>query len=342
MSRTWANNAITSIVGNISDTATLINVVDGTVFTPVPTPTNEMTAVIEQGTSWEVVHITNVVGNQLTIVRGREGTTATSFLDGAQIANVVTKAVMDEVETAIAGGSTRPVIVGSVAGFYFRGNASDISASIGAANQTSNGTLVGRAYSASVFGQQTRGGWNSVAAINSSAGRTIPFGSSAALAAHNEALRYNATLGASDTAFQSTASIFAGARFNAGIPTDPALLTTSPFICFGNSPGDTTMAIFHSSGGGSVTKIDLGANFPHNASNIDWYLVEFYRAPATNTWQYYIRNATNGAVAQGTLNTNIPALSAAPSWHTNRSTVAGTTAISLDVGYVLVESGWVR
>jgi hypothetical protein len=103
MSRTWVNNGISTLTANISDTATTVTVDNGAVFGS-PSVANEMTAVIRQGATRELVHITNVSGNTLTLVRAREGTTGQAFTAGATIANVVTAAFTSEVETLLAAG----------------------------------------------------------------------------------------------------------------------------------------------------------------------------------------------------------------------------------------------
>lgn len=344
MPRQYFNNASSTLAANIGTGATTIEVAAG--HGPrfgTPTVADPVRVTLQQGGTIEIMEATARTGDVLTVTRAvevvRPDTVATAyaFTAGADVQVRNTAASY----TGGGGPSPRPVIVGSYAQYLFRGAGSDVNASVGAANQSSNGTITARAYGASPFARQTRAGFVSAAVINSPAGRVIPLGSSAANVAHNEAARYRVGLGVSDATFQSTGAIFAGPRMNGGTPTDPALLTTSPFVCFGNSPGDTTMAIFHSSGGGTVTKIDLGANFPHTASNTDFFIVELYRAPGSNQWEYTVRNIANGAVATGTLTTNIPAGAGDITWHTNRNTVAGTTAVGLDLNSITVETGWV-
>ena len=338
MPRQYFNNAFSTLAANIGTSATTIEVQAGHgARFGTPSVDNPVRITLEQGSTIEIVEATARTGDVLTVTRAvevcRPDTTATAyaFTAGADVS----------VRNTAASYSVapRPEIVGSQAAFLFRGDGSDVNAAIGAANQASNGTLVGRAYAASVFGRQTRAGFTSAAAANSPSGRTFAFGSAAASATHNEALRFRAGLGVSDATFQTTGAVFAGVRFNAGTPTDPALLTTSPFVCFGNSPSDTTMAIFHSSGGGTVTKVNLGASFPHSSNNTDWFVVELYRASGTNNWEYTVRNITNGAIATGLLTTNVPAGAGGATWFVNRSTVSGTTAVGVDLSLMLVESG---
>ena len=341
MPRQYLNNAGSSLLATITAGATTIEVENAAVRIGTPTVADPIRLTIAQGTTREIVDATALTGNVYTVTRAVEVcrpdsvATAYPFLTGARVEVRATASSFNALSLA------RPTIIGSTGGILFRGGGSDINAAVGAANQSSNGTLAGRAYTASAFGRQTRCGFVSAAAINSPAGRTIPLGSAAASAIHNEAIRYRTGIGVSDATFQATGAIFAGCRFNGGTPSDPALLTTSPFVCFGNSPNDTTMAIFHSSGGGTVTKINLGANFPHTSSNVDFFIVEFYRPPATTQWEYIVRNIANGAVASGVLTTNVPASAGDNTTYTTRNTVSGAVAVALDVNSIMVETGWI-
>jgi hypothetical protein len=343
MSRTWANNGITTLTANISNAATTATVDNGAVF-GAPSVSNEMTAVIRQGATREIVHITNVSGNTLTLVRGREGTTGQAFTAGATIANVVTKAFTDEVETLLAsGGGSAPAssfgVFAQMAGWFARGNASDQLANIGNPNASNNGTVTARSLSDSIFGAQQRLGFVSAAAINSGAGRLLSGqGYTTATAANCQPMLIRAGFGISDAVFQSTATMFVGLNPNTVVP-DPATQTTVPLVGIGCSPSDANLAVYHGNGGGSVTKVDLGANFPANTTNTHWYQVELRRAAATHTWTYRIRNATNGQVASGTLSTNVPNTTTTHSVQLCRNTLTGTAAVGIDGSFYVCAYG---
>jgi hypothetical protein len=77
------------------------------------------------------------------------------------------------------------------------------------------------------------------------------------------------------------------------------------------SDTDTNLQIFHNDGSGTATKIDLGDNFPANrsagAALTTSYSVELYNAPASTSVLYRVTNNETGAVATGTLTTDLPA-----------------------------------
>jgi hypothetical protein len=67
----WNNNASTTIAVTLTDTATQITVVDGTVFPDVSDPDDYFLATIENALAeYEIVKVTAVSGNLLTVVRG--------------------------------------------------------------------------------------------------------------------------------------------------------------------------------------------------------------------------------------------------------------------------------
>jgi hypothetical protein len=90
-----------------------------------------------------------------------------------------------------------------------------------------------------------------------------------------------------------------------------ALLNT---IAFANDSGDANLQIMHNDASGTATKTDLGASFPSNrtagAAITTIYSCYLYNAPASSNVIYRIVNKETGAVAQGTLSTNLPASTA--------------------------------
>jgi hypothetical protein len=95
-----------------------------------------------------------------------------------------------------------------------------------------------------------------------------------------------------------------------GISNDqPSALTN--IIAFANDSGDANLQIMHNDASGTATKIDLGASFPSNrtagAAITTIYSCYLYNAPGSTDIIYRIVNKETGAVAQGTLNTNLPA-----------------------------------
>ena len=82
-------------------------------------------------------------------------------------------------------------------------------------------------------------------------------------------------------------------------------------IAFANDSGDANLQIMHNDASGTATKTDLGASFPSNrtagAAITTIYSCFLYNAPNSSNVIYRIVNKETGAVAQGTLSTNLPA-----------------------------------
>lgn len=89
----------------------------------------------------------------------------------------------------------------------------------------------------------------------------------------------------------------------------PSALTN--IIAFANDSGDTNLQIMYNNASGIATKIDLGSSFPSNrtagADVTTIYSCYLYNTPNSSQVNYRIVNKENGAIAQGTLSTNLPA-----------------------------------
>ena len=106
----------------------------------------------------------------------------------------------------------------------------------------------------------------------------------------------------------------------------PSALTN--IIAMASDSGDANMQIMHNDISGVATKIDLGSSFPSNRTAgtalTTLYVVEFYNAPATTSVKYRVTNKESGAVATGTLTTNLPSTSNTLTFQVGRS--MGTSA----------------
>ena len=101
---------------------------------------------------------------------------------------------------------------------------------------------------------------------------------------------------------------FVGMRNSTTAPTDvnPSTLTN---ICgMGYDAADTNIQFLHNDGSGAATKIDLGASFPKpNADLTSVYeLALFARPGTTQILGYEVTNLVTGAVATGTVTTDLP------------------------------------
>jgi hypothetical protein len=127
--------------------------------------------------------------------------------------------------------------------------------------------------------------------------------------------RYVCDFNISDTAFASTCQQFYGL---AGQTTDLAyggvgltqVSTLTNLIGLGNDGADTNLQIIHNNSGGTATKIDLGVNFPANrtagSASTTVYSLTLYNEPSSNNVKYMVINNETGAIAMGTITTNLP------------------------------------
>lgn len=102
----FLNNSSTTLNGAITDSATSIVVTDGTVFSD-PASGEYYLATIDDGINIEVVQITDVTSNTLTVVRGQDGTSGTAFGNGVDIASRLTAGSLDRFVQSDPDGNAR-------------------------------------------------------------------------------------------------------------------------------------------------------------------------------------------------------------------------------------------
>jgi hypothetical protein len=93
----WANNATTTIVGTVEPTDTVINVAAGTgaLFPIISNVGDYFCATMYDaatGTHDEIMHVTAVVGDTLSVIRAQEATQASQWNPGDTLSNLVTAA----------------------------------------------------------------------------------------------------------------------------------------------------------------------------------------------------------------------------------------------------------
>jgi hypothetical protein len=92
----------------------------------------------------------------------------------------------------------------------------------------------------------------------------------------------------------------------ASLATDPSAFVNC--VGFGNDSADANMQIMQNDAAGTCTKTDLGASFPAQSSQADFYEMVLYAAPGqTSKVSYSILNLISGAFASGDLTSNLPA-----------------------------------
>lgn len=78
------------------------------------------------------------------------------------------------------------------------------------------------------------------------------------------------------------------------------------FIGLGYATGETNYSIYHNDGSGTPTKINLGSNFPSGNSPQGWFELTLFNPPNSSTVYYRVYNYVNGALATGSITTDLP------------------------------------
>lgn len=106
----------------------------------------------------------------------------------------------------------------------------------------------------------------------------------------------------------STHRMFAGMSSITAAVTDVNPSTLANIIGAGYDSADSNWQIMHKTGTGTATKIDLGASFPRqSADRSKMYELALFCPPASASIQYEFTDLITGAVATGTLSSNLPA-----------------------------------
>lgn len=109
----------------------------------------------------------------------------------------------------------------------------------------------------------------------------------------------------------ATHRAFVGMRNATAAPTDVNPSTITNMCGMGYDAADTNVQFLHNDGSGTATKIDLGASFPKpNVDLTSVYEVALFAPPGTTqSLSYEVTNLVSGAVATGTVTTDIPTTS---------------------------------
>lgn len=106
----------------------------------------------------------------------------------------------------------------------------------------------------------------------------------------------------------STNRCFVGMRGATSAPTDVNPSTLTNIIGTGWDSADTNIQFMVNDGSGAATKIDLGASFPRpTADRTESYETALFCAPNGSEIFYEFTNLATGAVATGSVTTDIPA-----------------------------------
>ena len=115
MAIVFSNNARTTLASNISNSATTITVADGSVF-PSLTGGDIFYCTIDDGTNNEIVEVTAISGNTLTVVRAQDNTSANAFVSGDLVELRLVAKVLETFPQVDAGEVTADEFIGDLRG----------------------------------------------------------------------------------------------------------------------------------------------------------------------------------------------------------------------------------
>ena len=161
--------------------------------------------------------------------------------------------------------------------------------------------------------------------------------------------RYICDFNISDTAYSAGCQQFYGLASQTtdlayGTVSGTLVSTLTNIIGIGSETGDTNLQVFHNDAAGTATKVDLGVNFPANrtvgAISTTVYSITLYNAPASTSVLYRVVNNETGAIAEGTISTNLPATSLGLNFYASRcmSTTSVTSTGQFDLSKLGVYS----
>lgn len=102
----FKNNAVTTLSGNITNSATSITVTDGSVFPTITGDEYFIAVISDSPTNFEIVKVTARSTNTLTVVRNQESSGAKAFNSGARIQNRLTAGELENLGQSGGGLST--------------------------------------------------------------------------------------------------------------------------------------------------------------------------------------------------------------------------------------------
>lgn len=112
-------------------------------------------------------------------------------------------------------------------------------------------------------------------------------------------------------------------------------LTTCIGIGFDSS--ETTLYIYHNDAAGTATKINLGANFPSNSVSTMFDLTLFC-PPNESFINYEVKNLNTGAVATGTITTDLPLNTTFLAYHAYMNNGGTAAAVILGQARIYTET----
>jgi hypothetical protein len=139
--------------------------------------------------------------------------------------------------------------------------------------------------------------------------------------------RYVCDFNISDTSYSAGCQQFYGLAgqitdLNYGTATGILVSTLTNIIGVGSETGDANLQVFHNDATGTATKVDLGVGFPANrdagAIMTTVYSITLLNEPMSTSVIYRVVNNETGAIATGTVSTDLPATSQALNLYASR------------------------
>lgn len=164
--------------------------------------------------------------------------------------------------------------------------------------------------------------------------------------------RYVLEFGIPDTVYASGCRQFHGMQASTLAPTYSDTVqvdTLTDIVGIGSESTDTNLQVFYNDASGVASKIDLGASFPANrtagAELTTMYSVTLYNEIGSSNVLYRIVNDETGAIAEGTISTNLPSATTALTMVTSRCMGGGggnNNTGRLDIGMFGVYSVYTK
>ncbi len=135
---------------------------------------------------------------------------------------------------------------------------------------------------------------------------------------------------------------FAGMRNSLATPTDVNPSTLTGICGMGYDSGDANIQFMHNDASGTASKIDLGAAFPKpNTDRTAVYEVAMFSPPGTTqTLGYEVTNLVTGAVAMGTVTTDLPATTALLAPYSYVSVGGVSSVVGMMINSLYLESDY--
>jgi len=282
MTRLYANNFSTTLDGAITDVATTITLTSVTDFPAVGSgDTCQLT--IDDGSNIEIVQVTAISGNDLTVVRGQEGTSGTAFADLDTVEIRLTKEAFEDV----LGADETPTLAGPLdldGNYVSFGGSSSATAyslvSVGGVPELKGAANYKYTFTSNSLVMNAGTSWYSLTMANS-AGFTCTTNNVVRIQANNSGVQFGA----------------AGARINSVLDEDDMVSDSATDLCTQQS----IKAYVDASGGGGISNLvddttpQLGGELELNGNYIDFGV--------SSTSSAYNINSTGGVpVLQGPAN----------------------------------------